>query len=402
MESIRELFRIGAGPSSSHTMGPKKAAEIYKARYPGVQTFRATLYGSLAATGKGHLTDAAIIQAMEPAQIELVWRESEVLPEHPNALRFDVLDGTQPRAGTAWTVYSIGGGALRIPGESRGMIKHVYEETSLEEILFWCNENGKTLWQYVREHEEPETWDHLRKVWDVMQRAIYRGLKAQGVIDGGLRLERKAQSFYLKAKKRGAHYLRIGVLAAYALAVSEENACGGEIVTAPTCGSCGILPAVLAFINDFGETKEEDIIQALATAGLIGNLVKANASISGAQVGCQGEVGTACAMAAAAAAQLIGGTLEQIEYAAEMGMEHHLGLTCDPVGGLVQIPCIERNAFAAPRALDCADYALLSDGQHRITFDEVVETMRQTGIDMNSSYRETAMGGLARVYSATW
>jgi L-serine dehydratase len=402
MESIRELFRIGAGPSSSHTMGPKKAAEIYKARYPDAQSFRVTLYGSLAATGKGHLTDAAIIQAQAPTPVEIVWRENEVLPEHPNGLRFEVMEDGRVCADTAWTVYSIGGGALRIPGESRGMVKHIYEETSLEEILALCNEKKIFLWQYVLDREDPEILEYLRKVWEVMQNAICRGLRAHGIIEGGLLLERKAQSFYLKAKKRGAHHLRIGILAAYALAVSEENASGGEIVTAPTCGSSGILPSILAFINDFGETTEDDILRALATAGLIGNLVKANASISGAQVGCQGEVGTACAMAAAAAAQLMGGTLEQVEYAAEMGLEHHLGLTCDPVAGLVQIPCIERNAFASPRALDCADYALLSDGKHRITFDEVVETMRQTGIDMNSSYRETAMGGLARVYRPAW
>ena len=398
MESLRELFRIGAGPSSSHTMGPKKAAQIYKERYPEAMSFRATLYGSLAATGKGHLTDAAIIQAMAPANVAIVWRENEVLPEHPNGMRFDVMDGGEVQAESAWVVYSIGGGALRIPGESRGMVQHVYEETSLEEILLWCVHNGKPLWEYVREREEPEVWEYLGEVWGVMQRALYRGLKMEGLIDDGLKLERKARNFYLKAKRGSVGSQRNGILSSYALAVSEENASGGEIVTAPTCGSCGILPAVLSFLSDYGEAQEDDIIKGLATAGLIGNLIKTNASISGAQVGCQGEVGSACAMASAAASQMMGGSLAQIEYAAEMGLEHHLGLTCDPVAGLVQIPCIERNAFAATRALDCADYSLLSDGRHRITFDEVVETMRQTGIDMNSSYRETAMGGLARVY----
>ncbi|MDR2733423.1 MAG: L-serine ammonia-lyase, iron-sulfur-dependent, subunit alpha [Spirochaetota bacterium] len=397
MESIREIYRIGAGPSSSHTMGPKNAAGIYKARYPGAQAFRVTLYGSLAATGKGHLTDAAIIEALLPAATEIVWRERDVLPEHPNGMRFELVENGSVCEESAWVVYSIGGGALYVPGQTRD-VHLIYEECALEEITIWCMENGKPFWMYVKEHEEPEVWAYLGKVWDVMQRAMYRGLKTEGQLSGGLRLQRKARGYYLKAKRGDAMLRRNGILSAYALAVSEENAGGGEIVTAPTCGSCGILPAVLSFLCDYAEATEEDIIKGLATAGLVGNLVKANASISGAQVGCQGEVGTACAMAAAAAAQIMGGTLEEIEYAAEMGLEHHLGLTCDPVAGLVQIPCIERNAFAATRALDCADYSLLSDGRHRITFDEVVETMRQTGIDMHASYRETAAGGLARVY----
>jgi L-serine dehydratase len=423
MESIREIFRIGAGPSSSHTMGPKKAAEMYKARYPDAAAFRVTLYGSLAATGKGHLTDAAIIQALAPAKTEIVWREQDVLPEHPNGMRYEVMEDGRVRAGSAWVVFSVGGGALRtcepdasvcagtgrspLGGMSRflrtcergavQMPKPVYEETSLEEIIFWCNENGKPLWMFVREREEAEVWEYLSTVWHVMQRALYRGLRAEGQLEGGLHLERKARTFYLKSKRTGAALQRNGILYAYALAVSEENAAGGEIVTAPTCGSCGILPSVLSYLTDYCEVSEEEIIKGLAVAGLVGNLVKANASISGAQVGCQGEVGTACSMAASAAAQVQGADLAQIEYAAEMGLEHHLGLTCDPVAGLVQIPCIERNAFAATRALDCADYSLLSDGRHRIPFDEVVETMRQTGYDMNSSYRETSTGGLARV-----
>jgi len=397
MESIRELYRIGAGPSSSHTMGPKKAAVMYKARYPQAQAFRVTLYGSLAATGKGHLTDVAIIDALSPAAAEIVWREKDVLPEHPNGMRFELVEDGKVRDESAWVVYSIGGGALYSPGQARE-VKLVYEESALEEITIWCTENGKPFWMYVKEHEDPDVWDYLGKVWDVMQRALYRGLKNEGQLAGGLKLQRKAREYYLKAKRGDVMLHRNGILSAYALAVSEENAGGGEIVTAPTCGSSGILPAVLSFLCDYAEATDEDIIKGLATAGLIGNLVKTNASISGAQVGCQGEVGTACAMAAAAAAQLMGGTLAEIEYAAEMGLEHHLGLTCDPVAGLVQIPCIERNAFAATRAMDCADYSLLSDGKHRISFDEVVETMRQTGFDMNSSYRETAVGGLARVY----
>jgi L-serine dehydratase len=370
---------------------------MYKAWHPEAEKFRVTLYGSLAATGRGHLTDAAIIQALAPAETEIVWREKDFLPEHPNGMRYEVLTGDGVVEGSAWVVYSIGGGALYAPGDKRE-VHHVYDESALEEITIWCKENGKTYWMYVQEREPPDVWEYLSEVWAVMQRAMYRGLRAEGEIAGGLRLQRKARTYYLKAKRGDALLQRNGILSAYALAVSEENASGGEIVTAPTCGSCGILPAVLSFLCDYSESTEDDITKALATAGLIGNLVKTNASISGAQVGCQGEVGTACAMAAAAAAQLMGGHLAEIEYAAEMGLEHHLGLTCDPVAGLVQIPCIERNAFAATRALDCADYSLLSDGQHRIGFDEVVETMRQTGMDMNSSYRETSVGGLARVY----
>jgi len=397
MESIREIFRIGAGPSSSHTMGPKRAAELFRSGHPGTQAFRVTLYGSLAATGKGHLTDTAIVQALSPFPVELVWRPEVILPEHPNGMQFEAIGPDGQPEGAPWVVFSIGGGALRIPGEVRES-KEVYPHRSLAEIIRWCEENGLPLWRYVREYEPREIWDYLGEVWSVMQRALHHGIKAEGQLPGGLRLERRARTFYLKAKRSGVLFQRNGILAAYALAVSEENASGGEIVTAPTCGSSGVVPAVLTFLCDYAEAQEDDIIKALATAGLIGVLVKTNASISGAQVGCQGEVGTASAMAAAAAAQLMGGELAQIEYAAEMGMEHHLGLTCDPVAGLVQIPCIERNAFAATRAMDCADYSLLSDGRHRISFDEVVETMRQTGLDMNSSYRETSMGGLARVF----
>ncbi len=397
MESIREIFRIGAGPSSSHTMGPKRAAELFRERYHSARAFRVTLYGSLAATGKGHLTDVAITQALAPVQSEIVWKPEEILPEHPNGMQFEALDESGQREGDAWVVFSIGGGALRIPGEVRET-REVYPHHTLADIIRWCEDAGLPLWRYVREYESREVWEYLGEVWSVMQRALHRGIKAEGQLPGGLRLERRARTFYLKAKRSGPLFQRNGILAAYALAVSEENASGGEIVTAPTCGSSGVVPAVLSFLCDYAEAQDDDIIKALATAGLIGALVKTNASISGAQVGCQGEVGTACAMAAAAAAQLMGGELAQIEYAAEMGMEHHLGLTCDPVAGLVQIPCIERNAFAATRAVDCADYSLLSDGRHRISFDEVVETMRQTGLDMNSSYRETSMGGLARVF----
>jgi len=232
-----------------------------------------------------------------------------------------------------------------------------------------------------------------------MKEAIAEGLEQEGVLPGTLKVARKASTYYVKANNVGLVFGQIGLAFAYALAVSEQNASGGKVVTAPTCGSCGVLPAVLMFLQKQYNFSDKRILNALATAGLIGNLIKTNASISGAEVGCQGEIGTACAMAAGAAIQLLGGSPAQIEYAAEMGLEHHLGLTCDPIGGYVQIPCIERNAVAAARALECASYSMFSDGKHRIPFDTVVETMNITGRDLQASYRETSTGGLAKEWS---
>lgn len=400
MESITEVYRIGIGPSSSHTMGPRRAAEIFKSRNPSAAGFRVTLYGSLAATGKGHLTDEAIISALRPLPVELLWKP-EVEPEyHSNAMDFEALDSTgKPLAN--WRIYSVGGGALRQENEAPFSMG-VYELTTLEGIIQWAETNHCPIWELVIQREGPGIWEFLRQVWQVMQGAIERGISTEGTLPGCLKLQRKSRSFYLKHQNASVVRPK-DLLFAYALAVAEENAGGTEIVTAPTSGSCGVLPAVLKYLQVRYDFTDAVILQALATAGLIGNLVKTNGSISGAEVGCQGEIGTACAMAAGAAVQLLGGTLRQIEYAAEMGFEHHLGLTCDPVAGLVQIPCIERNAFAASRAVDCAEYALLSDGQHRITFDQVVQTMTQTGKDLKSCYRETSFGGLAllnKVYQA--
>jgi L-serine dehydratase, iron-sulfur-dependent, single chain form len=396
MESIRELYRIGHGPSSSHTMGPRLAAEQFKARTPGAARYRATLFGSLAATGRGHLTDAAVRSALEPYPVEFIWKAEEELPLHPNGMIFEALDAN----GTVldrWQGYSIGGGAILAEGEYAGK-NPVYKESSMQEILHLCTQAGKTLWEYVEDNEGKDIWEYLSQVLRVMHACIERGLNTEGVLPGGLGLARHAWTIYRKIQMTGGELKKEGYLPAYALAVSEENAIGGEIVTAPTCGSAGVLPAVLRHIEDTIQTRERDLLHALATAGLFGNLIKFNASISGAEVGCQGEIGSACAMAAAAATQLMGGSIRQIEYAAEMGMEHHLGLTCDPVNGLVQIPCIERNAFAATRAIDCATFALYSDGSHRISFDEVVKVMARTGRDLPHVYRETAEGGLAIVY----
>ncbi len=396
MESITELFRIGIGPSSSHTMGPRRAAEIFRERYPNAASYRATLYGSLAATGRGHLTDAAIKSVSSAGNVEIIWKPEKQLPLHPNGMRFEALSA-EGKSLARWEVYSVGGGALR-DAESLPSPKEVYDLKSMREILEQCKQSGQSLWEYVEAREGAEIWEHLRKVWQVMQAAIDHGLHAEGVLPGGLGLARKSWSFHRKASLSGPLLQRAGLVSAYALAVSEENASGGEIVTAPTCGSCGILPAVSKYLQGILNCTDDAILRALATAGLIGNLAKHNASISGAEVGCQGEVGVACAMAAGAATQLLGGTPRQIEYAAEMGLEHNLGLTCDPVAGLVQIPCIERNAFAANQALNCADYALFTDGGHRISYDDVVSVMRETGHALPSLYRETSAGGLATAY----
>jgi len=395
MESIRELYRIGHGPSSSHTMGPKKAAERFLENNSSAHRFEVILYGSLAATGMGHLTDQAIKETFKNYQFDIQWKPTIFLPKHPNALKFTAFK-TDETVLDEWTAYSIGGGTI-IDDKTESETKEIYEHKNLLEIMNWCNQNGKQYWEYIEEFEGTDIWVFLEVVWEVMQDSVKRGLNRDGVLPGVLKLPRKAQSFYLKGKNYATPFKRRSQLFSYALAVSEENASGGKIVAAPTCGSCGVIPAVLEYACKVYDSDKTAIIRALATAGLIGNLVKKNASISGAEVGCQGEVGTACAMASAAATQLMGGTIYQIEYAAEMGLEHHLGLTCDPVAGLVQIPCIERNAFAAERAVAHTTYAIISDGRHRISFDEVVETMYKTGIDLQSQYRETSMGGLAKL-----
>ncbi len=396
MESLTQLYKIGMGPSSSHTMGPRKAAEQFAAQNPQAASFKVTLYGSLAATGKGHLTDYAIKEGFEPRPVTILWEPSVFLPKHPNALHVQALD----KAGHVLaekTLYSVGGGEVWddsfIPHQ-----KSIYPHKSMAEILNYTAKNRMLLWEYVEECEGPQIWDYLTTVWHTMMRTMNRGLEKRGVLPGSLGLERKARRYLHSAEHAPAYLRRKNNLYAYALACAEENASGGEVVTAPTCGSNGVVPAVCRLIKEIYEFEDITLIHALATAGLFGNLAKSNASISGAEVGCQGEIGVACAMASAAACQLEGGDNRRIAYAAEMGLEHHLGLTCDPVDGLVQIPCIERNALAAARALDCATYALISDGEHRISYDDVLAAMMQTGLDMKTEYRETAKGGLARFF----
>jgi len=401
VKSLKQLYKIGSGPSSSHTMGPKNAAGIFLEKNPAAFSFRVTLYASLAATGRGHLTDVALIEALSPKKTEIIWKENETLPAHPNGMRFEALDENGVSI-SSWTAYSIGGGDLADDGGGFVEAKQVYPLTRLSDIMQWAGKNGKTLADFVFENEGEGIIKHFEAVWTAMKQAIMRGLEAEGALPGPLKLARKACSYHAKAGNGSEFLQKLNLLFAYALAVSEENASGGTVVTAPTCGSSGILPAVLYLFKKTSAVSDAKIFRALATAGLVGNIAKHNASISGAEVGCQGEVGVACAMAAAAAAKLWGGTPGQIEYAAEMGLEHHLGLTCDPILGLVQIPCIERNAMAASRAFECAAFALNSDGRHRISFDEVVETMAQTGRDIQANYRETALGGLARNFRAKY
>ncbi len=398
MESLRELYKIGHGPSSSHTMGPRKAALQFAERNPKPDAYRVTLYGSLAATGKGHFTDKAILDVLTPmAPTEIVWEPTVFLPFHPNGMKFEAIGhGTVV---DEWTIFSVGGGALANENTRIAKAEDVYPIETLVGIQRWCDENGTSYWEYVEQCEGPEIWDYMKTVWETMQSTILKGLEQEGVIPGGLGVRRKAATYLVKAESHTSSVASRGKIYAYALATSEENACGGVIVTAPTCGASGVLPAILYHLKMSRGFNETRILRALATAGIVGNVVKTNGSISGAEVGCQGEVGVACAMAAAAACQLFGGTPAQIEYAAEMALEHHLGLTCDPVCGLVQVPCIERNAIAAARAFDSNNFAMFSDGKHRISFDKVVEVMKETGHDLPSLYKETSEGGLAKNYT---
>lgn len=416
MKSIQDVYKIGKGPSSSHTMGPFKAVRHYLENHEDTYHLHVTLYGSLAATGKGHLTDTAIEEAFATwrstdketleckdrrgGDVTIEWKPDENLQVHPNGMKIasvnfdgDLYD--------KWTYYSIGGGDIicmehPLDEEENG---DIYEMTTLTDIMNWCNDTGRSFWEYVEDTEGKDgVWEHLELVWKVMQEAVERGIEQEGALPGPLHIRRKALSYHVRAFGQGDTFKTRGLVFSYALAVSEENACGGTIVTAPTCGSCGVMPSVLYHMKTRYGFSDSRILRALATAGLIGAVVKHNASVSGAEVGCQGEVGVACAMAASAVAQLMGGSPAQIEYAAEMGLEHHLGLTCDPVGGLVQIPCIERNAYAAARAMDAGIYALYTDGLHRVSFDQVVHVMKETGKDLPLVYKETSLGGLAKAF----
>lgn len=398
MQSLKYLYRIGRGPSSSHTMGPLAAAQRFLAETPAAQTYKVILYGSLAKTGKGHMTDHILQEAFGDKPCEIVLDCDTPTEYHPNTLDFYAYtDGAE----IAYTrFYSVGGGEILAHGEQRAEHKEIYGFNSFKEISEYCRKKDIRIWQYVEECEGPEIWEYLSQVWEVMQNAIKEGLDAQGVLHGGIGLQRKARYLFRQKHIDESEETKTNrLICAYAYAVSEQNAAGGTIVTAPTCGSCGVLPAVMKFLQPKRHFSDTQIIHALATAGIIGNLVKTNASISGAECGCQAEIGTACAMAAAAAAELYELDLDQIEYSAEMSIEHHLGLTCDPILGLVQIPCIERNAIAAMRALNAVNLADFLADSRMIRFDTVVETMYETGKDLKVIYRETAEGGLAKKYS---
>ncbi|MGL5693312.1 MAG: L-serine ammonia-lyase [Peptostreptococcaceae bacterium] len=392
MDTLKALYKIGCGPSSSHTMGPQRAAKKFKDRNPNAQSYVVNLYGSLAATGEGHLTDYIIKKTLEPEDVEIIWEPDTIKEFHPNGMTLKALDENQ-NVTDEYTVFSVGGGTIKEENEDKLEGSQTYPITTMDEIMKWCNETNKTLLDYVLEHEDEDILEHIDNIRIAMRKSINEGLEATELIPGKLLLKRRAKDFYGKYLESDKFTT---MLFSYALAVSEQNASGNIIVTAPTCGSAGVIPGVLLSLQDHSGYTDKQINEALLVGGLVGNIIKHNASISGAEVGCQGEIGAACSMAAASIAYLKGGTIEQIEYAAEIALEHHLGMTCDPVYGYVQIPCIERNAIGAERALDSANYALLTDGSHFITLDQVIETMRETGIDMMDKYKETAKGGLAK------
>lgn len=398
MKSIREIYKTGKGPSSSHTMGPEKAAKIFRAEHPEADAFAVTLYGSLAKTGRGHGTDRVLIDTLAPTPAEIVFNMDETIPlPHPNTLEFSAR--REGRETGFMRVMSVGGGDIRIEGRPEAEPPEVYAERSFAEIAAKCKSQNIRISDYVEQNEGPEIWDFLLGVWGAMCASIQEGLTHSGTLPGGLNVERKAQYLINQRHIDERPETRENrIVCAYAFAVSEQNAAQGTVVTAPTCGACSTLPAVLKYMQEEKRLSDAQVLRALAVAGIIGNLVKTNASISGAECGCQAEIGTACSMASAALGELFEMGIDQIEYAAEVALEHHLGLTCDPIGGLVQIPCIERNAVAAMRAINAVRIANFLTATRKISFDMVVETMYQTGRDLNRIYRETAEGGLAKLY----
>ena len=400
MKSIREIYKIGKGPSSSHTMGPERAALQFMKEYPDAARYQVILYGSLNKTGIGHGTDSVLRETLGEDKTEIVFSPDEWEGMHPNTLDLIAFDTDGIKLGRQ-RVESIGGGDIRFPGQKKAEGEEIYIEHSFAEIADFCKWRYITkLSDYVELNEGPEIWDFLMNVWQVMKNAIDEGLKAEGVLPGGLNVQRKAKYLYEQPQLAHEPGLReFQLIAAYAYAVAEQNAGNGTIVTAPTCGACGIVPAVLKYAQETKGYTDEQICRALATAGIIGNLTKTNASISGAECGCQAEVGTACSMAAAALAELYNQNLDQVEYAAEVAMEHHLGLTCDPICGLVQIPCIERNAVAAMRAMNACNLSYYLTGSRNISYDMVCRAMKETGVNLNHRFRETSEGGLAKIYN---
>ena len=397
MQSLKELFKIGNGPSSSHTMGPKRATEIFKNKNHDADYFKVILYGSLALTGKGHLTDYIIKKTLEGYKVDIEFDYETKCDVHPNT--FDIFAYKDGELLNNWRVYSVGGGTFKIEGKKDIDHPDIYKEECFGDIKKVCEEKNIDLYEYVKSVEGDDIDEFLKEIWESMQNTIEEGLSKEGMIHGKLKLERRAKSILEKTVPDETFDLRqTRLLSAYAYATNEENATGGIMVTAPTCGASGVLPAVLYYMKKEYNVEDDLIIKSLAVAGIIGNVVKRNASISGAECGCQAEVGTACSMAAAACSYIKGLNIEKIENSAEIAMEHHLGLTCDPIFGYVQIPCIERNAVAAMRAIDATKLAMLTSKQRKISFDVVVETMYETGKDLQSHYRETSEGGLAKKY----
>lgn len=398
MQSLKELYKIGAGPSSSHTMGPEKAARIILSKYPDADKYIVTLYGSLAKTGSGHRTDYIIKKVFSPEKTEIRFNYSRNDLPHPNTMDFSI--EKKGKIIATHTVLSVGGGDIQFLDQKTQKTPHPYKLSNFSEIAKYCKDRNIRLWQYVEEEEGIEIWDYLQTVWDTMKESIKEGLAAEGEIYGGLHVQRKAKQLYRHRHMDELPETRENrLVCAYAFAVSEQNAaCEGKIVTAPTCGSSGVLPSVLKYTQDKKHLSDSEILKALAVGGLIGNIIKTNASISGAEAGCQAEIGSACSMAAAALGELYEMDMGQIEYAAEVAMEHHLGLTCDPVRGLVQIPCIERNAVAAMRAINAVNLANFLSDSRKISFDLIIKTMYETGKDISNRYRETSEGGLAKLY----
>ena len=398
MKSIRDIYKIGVGPSSSHTMGPERAAKLFQQTHPTADYFQVTLYGSLSKTGVGHGTDRVLRQTFAPLSTKIVFSQDSWSGMHPNTMDFTAFrEGKE--IGTM-RFESIGGGDIRVPGQSLLDEPEVYPENSFAEISDFCHWRYiDKLSDYVELNEGPEIWPFLMEVWQTMKNAIAEGLKAEGVLPGGLNVQRKAKFLYEKVPDPNIpSLLEFQKISAYAYAVAEQNADNGIIVTAPTCGACGVLPAVLKYAQETKNFTDEQMVRGLAAAGVIGALTKRNASVSGAECGCQAEIGTACSMAAAALAELYGQNLDQVEYAAEVAMEHHLGLTCDPICGLVQIPCIERNAVAAMRAMNACNLSYFLTGSRNISYDMVCRAMKETGLNLSHQYKETSEGGLARIY----
>ena len=398
MKTIRDIYKIGKGPSSSHTMGPAKAMSIYVSEHPEAESYRVVLFGSLADTGEGHGTDKAIDSVTDKA-VEIIFNLTDRDLPHENTMDIYSVVGGEPTA--KMRVMSVGGGDIEIEGREGEGVSNVYDKSSFTEISTYCKNEGIRLSDYVFAKEGEGIREFLFTVWQTMRNAIHEGLTTSGILPGGLGVERKAQYLFNQRHIDESPITRENrLVCAYAYAVSEQNADNGIIVTAPTCGACAVLPSVLRYMQERHSFSDEQIIRALAVAGLIGTLTKTNASISGAECGCQAEVGTACSMAAAALAELFEMGIDQIEYAAEIAFEHHLGLTCDPICGLVQIPCIERNAVAAMRAINAMNLANFLSGSRKISLDMVIETMYETGKDLSHHYRETATGGLAKLYGA--